>query len=240
MSEYVSLGNTYANLNFSSSTASDNSRLISATVELSNVIRLRFAFATTDASKITVKIGNKTYGPSAFIDAKMTDAKGLPIYMVYSEPIYATQIEDNYTVYLLVDGEECQTLMYSVLNYVYRKQNDANTQLASLVKSIRNYGSSAIALNEYDSRSGTAALYLANDNLTYSNDLYRSLQRKFEQVDLKSASDNVSSVFNTTNYDVVIVAGVDTMSPAATAAIARGSTSQLLPEAWLGSTTTGR
>ena len=134
MSAYVSPSEEYANVAISTSTATDGTHLRSVAVELSNTIRLRFSLVAADISRITLKVGGVTYGPSDFTDTKTTNLNGLPIYSVYSGGIYASQIESDFDAVLCIDGEPCQTLTYSVLNYVYRKQNDPDTALASLVK----------------------------------------------------------------------------------------------------------
>ncbi len=172
MSTYTSPAEEYANVSVTPSTAPDNTHLFSAAVELSNTIRLRFSFATADVSKVTVKIGGVTFDRNDFINTKTTDENGLPIYVVYSRDIYATQIEGDFDVALYVDGTKCQSLTYSVLNYVYRKQNDANTALAALVKSIHCYGLSARNFHSYEpvsiaeTKYDTDDVIIANVNVT--------------------------------------------------------------------------
>ena len=219
MSSYSAPSESYSDIPFTTSTAKDGTRLISVTMELSNVIRLRYTFAAANVSAVTVKIDGKSYNSSDFIDTKTTDKNGIPVYMLYSEPIYAIQIEDVLDVALYVNDTQVQTLSYGVLNYVYRKQNDQNTALVSLIKSIRNYGRSTISMTEYQSVNSPVALYVTNQDLTYVDALHQALLQKFKAVDRKDTSDNVSTIFNTANYDTVIVVGADTMSAAAATAM---------------------
>lgn len=175
MSSYTSPNESYSDIPFTSSTVADGTRLMSVTMELSNVIRLRYTFAAANVSTVKVTIEGKSYDSACFIDTKTTDGNGLPVYMFYSEPIYATQIEDVFDVALFVDDTQVQTLSYGVLNYVYRKQNDQNTALVSLLKSIRNYGRSAISITEHQSVTSKVALYVTNQDLAYTDALYRAL-----------------------------------------------------------------
>lgn len=189
--------------------------LISGSMELSNVIKLRFSFATDHVSSVTVQIGDALYDADDFLKTQTTDTNGRPIYLVRSAPIYATHLEDEYTVSLRVNGTECQSMTYSVLNYIYRKQNDANADLANLVKCIRNYGLSALSIWEYENKVGSVALFISDQNLTYTDALQKALQQTIKVVDIKTLSDDPADIFDTEKYDIVIVAGIDQTSIAA-------------------------
>lgn len=215
MSTYTPPSEAYSDIPLTASTASDGSRLVSVKPELSNVIKLGFTFATPNVSSVTLRIGNKSYGSEHFISTGTKTSDGLPVYLLYSEAIYATEIEDIFDVTLCVDGKDCQHLQYGVLHYVYRKQNDANTALAALVRSIRNYGGSAMNMYEYSQKTGTVALYVANESAAYTDALYQAMQQKFSTVELKNTSDDPSAIFDTASYDAVVVAGMDALSYAA-------------------------
>ena len=66
-------------------------------------------------------------------------------YILYTDPIYATEFDKVFTAELSVDGEVIQTLTYSVKSYVYAKQNSENTEMAALVRALYTYGRSAVA-----------------------------------------------------------------------------------------------
>jgi hypothetical protein len=143
-SEYVTLGDEYKMSALAPSTAPDGSAFRSAGVKLSNVVEMYFSFKTTDVSRVTIKVGSQIYDSDDFVTR--VDDNGETYYELWSPAIYAHRFETSYKAVLRVDGVECQTLSCSVANYVYSKQNDATiAHLADLVKSIRNYGLSAVA-----------------------------------------------------------------------------------------------
>lgn len=67
--------------------------------------------------------------------------------------------------------------------------------------------------------SQNVALYVTNEKLTYVNALYNALKAEIEVMDLKGLSDDVFSVFDSTQYGVVIIAGAEVITSEAKAAI---------------------
>ena len=149
-SEFVALGSEYANSGPVTITpAADGTSLVSAKLELANVLRLYFEFKTTNVANVTIKMGDKVYDADDFTWVK-TENDGFGVatkyYSISSDAIYAAQFDENCAVTLCVDGVECQKLSYSVVNYIYNMQNSTSDEnLTALLKRIRCYGLSAEA-----------------------------------------------------------------------------------------------
>ena len=146
-SEYVTLGDEYKMSALAPSTAPDGSAFRSAGVKLSNVVEMYFSFKTTDVSRVTIKVGSQIYDSDDFVTR--VDDNGETYYELWSPAIYAHRFETSYKAVLRVDGVECQTLSYSVVNYIYNMQNSASDEnLTALLKRIRCYGLSAVAYRD--------------------------------------------------------------------------------------------
>ena len=146
-SEYVTLGDEYKMPALAPTTAPDGTAFRSAGVKLSNVVEMYFSFKTTDVSRVTIKVGSHVYDSDDFVTR--VDDKGETYYELWSPAIYAHRFETAYKVVLCVDGVECQTLTYSVVNYIYNMQNStSDANLTALLKRIRCYGLSAVAYRD--------------------------------------------------------------------------------------------
>ncbi len=151
--EFVTLGEEYQMPALIAST-NENCAFSSATVVLQDVltIRVRFVAEASALDNVKVVLGGKTYTKSDFTLLGACTVEGkthLNVYEISTGAIYATMLDQSCEATLYVNGTACQTLSYSVLNYVYSKQNNTTiAHLADLVKSIRNYGLSAVAFRD--------------------------------------------------------------------------------------------
>ncbi|MBQ2732882.1 MAG: hypothetical protein IJF74_01875, partial [Clostridia bacterium] len=66
-------------------------------------------------------------------------------YIVYSDPINATEFDGEVVAVLKYGDTVVQTVTYSVASFVYEMQNAENSEAADLAKALYNYGLSAIA-----------------------------------------------------------------------------------------------
>lgn len=124
------------------------------------VNRLYFKVQADDISTVTVKIGDVEYTAA---NGGLTLVEGMDsIYILYTDPIYATAFDSIYTVELAVDGTTVQTVTYSLKSYVYTKQDQTDesgelTEMAKLSRAIYNYGMSAKAYAEKINQAGEEA-----------------------------------------------------------------------------------
>jgi hypothetical protein len=117
--------------------ADETVRFISAGVRFGYINRLFFKFTADDLNGMTVKVNDTLYTESDFTLVEGTENT----YIIYSEGINATEFDKIFTAVLLVNGEEVQTLEYSVKSYVEAKQDDP--EIGALVRSLYNYGKSS-------------------------------------------------------------------------------------------------
>lgn len=121
-----------------------NHAFTGANVLYDNVNRIVLRIATSDISKIGVKVDDTIYTyaehPASF---KQSGAE----YYFYSGGISALQFDKDYQIQLLVEGETVQTIMYSVNAYFRAKQDqmesEALTNMAKLCRAAYVYGVSA-------------------------------------------------------------------------------------------------
>ena len=126
--------------------ADENNKFTAANIWFDNVNRLMLRIATDDISSIAVKMGDVTYtyadNPAYFKASGTT-------WLFYSEGISALNFDKNYSISLLVNGAEVQTITYSVNAYIKAKQDQTDgeglTKLAGLVRATYVYGASAKA-----------------------------------------------------------------------------------------------
>ncbi len=131
-------------------------------LRFSTVNQVYFRFAVPEAvdmSKVTLVQKDKAGQIIATYDAKDFLKNG-NIYTWYSSGIYASSLIDDsvYTMTLLYDGKEGQTVTYSVRSFVYSFQNrtDASgslTREAKLARATWLYGLAASKFNELDNES---------------------------------------------------------------------------------------
>ena len=119
----------------------DDIRFTSAGVRFGHVNRLYFKIKAADLTGVTLTVNGKTYtAEDLTLVEDTTDT-----YILYTDPIYATEFDKVFNAELCADGEVIQTLTYSVRSYVYAKQNSENTEMAALVRALYMYGRSAVA-----------------------------------------------------------------------------------------------
>ena len=119
----------------------DDIRFTSAGVRFGHVNRLYFKIKAADLTGVTLTVNGKTYTAEDLTLVEDT----ADTYILYTDPIYATEFDKVFTAELCADGEVIQTLTYSVRSYVYAKQNSENTEMAALVRALYTYGRSAVA-----------------------------------------------------------------------------------------------
>ena len=142
---FVPLGAEYAAGKPSTTTAADGTRLRGATAILDNTIRLKFTLYAADIEHVSLSVNGIEYSADDFKATGAVGTDGLPVYELVLPSILASELEYIYDLSLRVDGVECQTYSYGLVNYLYSKQNDSNEKLVDLIKAIRNYGLSATA-----------------------------------------------------------------------------------------------
>ena len=122
----------------------DDIRFTSAGVRFGYVNRLYFKIKATDLTGVTLTVNGKTYTAEDLTLVEDT----ADTYILYTDPVYATEFDRVFTAELSADGRTVQTLTYSVKSYVYAKQNSENTEMAALVRALYAYGRSAIAYKQ--------------------------------------------------------------------------------------------
>ena len=116
-------------------------RFTAAGVRFGYVNRIYFKLKAADLADVTLTVNGKTYTADDLSLAENTD----DTYILYTDPIYATEFDKVFSAELAVDGEVIQMLTYSVKSYVFAKQNTENNKMAALAKALYNYGRSAVA-----------------------------------------------------------------------------------------------
>ncbi|MBR5500693.1 MAG: hypothetical protein IKV74_04115 [Clostridia bacterium] len=113
----------------------------SASLALYDTVQLRFKFVTDDASKITIKVGDKTY-------TNFELSTGNIYFWDYDE-VYANQFDKPVVVGLYVDGELVQEVTYSINTYVnvFNAANDTTSKSYAIVQAVYDYGCMAQAYN---------------------------------------------------------------------------------------------
>ena len=147
-STFTAIPDTFALQKPAASTAEDGTKLIGAYAKLDNLIRLNFIVATTDINRVTLKIDGLTLTAEDFLPYADASVYGIPAYVVSAPAVAAVDLEKVSTISLCVDDAPCQSMEYGVITYLHSKQNDANANLKALVRSIRNYGLSAVAYKD--------------------------------------------------------------------------------------------
>lgn len=129
-----------------SKSLSENDYFKSATLICNDKNDFVFKFVTDDISTIKISINGKYYYENDFVC--VDDINN--IYYLKSEPLYAYQLSEIYTVDLYDNDVYVQSLNYSVKSYVYKFQNEKDennelTLLAKVVRALYNYGQSSKA-----------------------------------------------------------------------------------------------
>ena len=116
-------------------------RFTAAGVRFGYVNYIYFKIKAADLAGVTLTVNGKTYTAHDLAPTEDDD----DTYILYTDPIRATELDKVFTAELAADGEVIQTLIYSVKSYVYAKQNAENNKMAALVKALYSYGCSAVA-----------------------------------------------------------------------------------------------
>ena len=119
----------------------EDSRFTAAGVRFGYVNHIYFKLKAADLADVTLTVNGKTYTADDLTLAENTD----DTYILYTDPIYATEFDKVFSAELAVDGEVIQMLTYSVKSYVFAKQNSQNDKMAALAKALYSYGRSAVA-----------------------------------------------------------------------------------------------
>ncbi len=124
----------------------DDTQIYSATVVFDTLPAIRFGFKKASETA-TVTVDGK--------DVTNELAKGEnDVYTYTLTGIYAVEFDKQYTV-VLTDGENTQTLKYSVNDYAARMQNVENEAMKTLAKALYCYGAGAQALKTYQGETYT-------------------------------------------------------------------------------------
>lgn len=116
-------------------------RFTAAGVRFGYVNYIYFKIKAANLADVTLIVNGKTYTADDLSLAENT----ADTYILYTDPIYATEFDKVFSVELAADGEVIQTLTYSVKSYVFAKQNIQNNKMAALAKALYSYGRSAVA-----------------------------------------------------------------------------------------------
>ena len=117
--------------------AAETTYFTAAGVRFGYINRLFFKFTAEDLNGLTVKVNDTLYTAADFALVEGTENT----YIIYSKGIYATEFDKVFEVVLAINGEEVQTLEYSVKSYVKAKQDDP--EMGALVRALYNYGKSS-------------------------------------------------------------------------------------------------
>ena len=135
-------GTAYANedkMSLSSKFA-DDTQIYSATIKFDSLPSINFGFKkASDTATITIE-GNDVTSELIY------DETGIYTYTLTG--IYALDFNKQYTV-TLKDGNNTQTLKYSINDYAARMQNSNNEAMKTLAKSLYCYGAGAKTLKDY-------------------------------------------------------------------------------------------
>ena len=135
-------GTAYANedrMSLSSKFA-DDTQIYSATIKFDSLPSINFGFKkASDTATITIE-GNDVTSELIY------DETGIYTYTLTD--IYALDFNKQYTV-TLKDGDNTQTLKYSINDYAARMQNSNSEAMKTLAKSLYCYGAGAKTLKDY-------------------------------------------------------------------------------------------
>ncbi len=135
-------GTAYANedrMSLSSKFA-DDTQIYSATIKFDSLPSINFGFKkASNTATITIE-GNDVTSELIY------DETGIYTYTLTG--IYALDFNKQYTV-TLKDGDNTQTLKYSINDYAARMQNSNNEAMKTLAKSLYCYGAGAKTLKDY-------------------------------------------------------------------------------------------
>lgn len=116
-----------------------------ASLNLYDSISMMFVFTTQNLEGITVKVDDGNGAILKEFSQEKVSTAGKYYYVKFNE-LKAGQMSDTVYVTAYRDGVAVSnTVAYSIESYAYAKQNDANENLANLVKAMMKYGNSAYA-----------------------------------------------------------------------------------------------
>ena len=183
----------------------------SATLLLENTLHIRLKFKGDATSDIHV-IGSPV---TTFARANFRKEEGGNYYI--DIPVMAANFDSPITAYFADDPTYYVT--YSVNHYIAKGHTDAQTAYNALLESIYHYGKAANAYLAMQRTLPDIAVYVGNDGVTYIDDVCRELAPIADSLSYYTNGEDLSRVFNTANFDLVVVAGVDSMPADAKTAI---------------------
>ena len=138
-----------------SGNANKDNRVVSVSLELSNVVRLCFKLKMYDDSTY-VTLNGRTYQRDELVN------NGDGTYYLYSDDISATEFDKEYNLKLYFDGFEASEVIYSVNGYIKAKYNEGDVE--EIVKLLSSYGASAKKYQRALENSGDGDFDLDGDN----------------------------------------------------------------------------
>jgi hypothetical protein len=100
-----------------------------------NKVYFKFKTPTLENMNITVTANGRDV---EFLLEEVSEG----VYIIYTDALYATELDTVFTVTLVVGDVEVQYMTYSAKSYVYSQQSK-NTEMAALAKALYNYGRTA-------------------------------------------------------------------------------------------------
>ncbi len=115
----------------------------SVTLNLQSTLSFRLKFEAADIDKVVIKNGNNTWTYAANEDAFAS--LGNNMYYFYFPNIFANQFDTTFDIVMEVDGQQAQTVHYSVNSFVAYIANKVDTELKDMCTAVYNYGLQAKA-----------------------------------------------------------------------------------------------
>ena len=133
--EFAQLGEGKYIANLENGEAVDGVKFTGIGVRFDYVNSVFFKLTAPSVDGITVTVNGNECAVEEYGDS----------YIVYSDPINATEFDGEVVAVLKYGDTVVQTVTYSVASFVYEMQNAENSEAADLAKALYNYGLSAIA-----------------------------------------------------------------------------------------------
>ena len=119
-------------------------RLVGASLNLKDAVRVKLVFSAENIEGLSFKAAIE--GKEWIISSESFVDEGNGNYSMLFSGLHAGQMSESIYFTAMRNGEAVSnTARYSIESYAYQKQNDANTALADLVKTMMNYGNAAKA-----------------------------------------------------------------------------------------------
>jgi hypothetical protein len=118
---------------------------MSAGVDLTATVALRFRFALEDLENVTVKLTGESGIQIVLTADQLRSGENGSYYACYDDLTVSQMSESVYVTVYRGDQAISNTLRYSIESYAFAKQNDADSALQALVIAMINYGNAAKA-----------------------------------------------------------------------------------------------